>query len=206
MTIKEAHVLVDRYAENKLIMGQPYNYGHIQNAANIAYKIAKLCGMDGNKAYVYALLHDIGRFEICDSKGELDFSDKHRHPIVGYKILISLGLTDEANICITHAFLGKINKYRELYEEEENLIVDKILSQPFDDYDLLIQLADEMSVVAGYSALETRFARKIMEDGFREEYLEELNQLCKIKDYFDNKMNGNVYELVLNIPNNIRLL
>lgn len=169
MTIKEANFLVNKYAENKLVMGQPYNHGHIQNAANLAYKIAGLCGLDPNKAYVYALHHDIGRFETYDNKGDLDVNDRHRHPIVGYKILLSIGLPNEARVCVTHAFVGKLNKYSKLYDKDDNMLVNEILSQPFDDYDQLIQLVDEMSVLEGYSALETRFTRKVLEEGFKEE-------------------------------------
>ena len=68
---------------------------HSYAVANCAKKIAQRCGLDGEKAYVLGLLHDIGY--------HMGLS---QHPIKGYLYLKDLGVDSEyANICLTHSFL-----------------------------------------------------------------------------------------------------
>lgn len=68
---------------------------HVKNVASAAKIIAKNAGMDGEKAYVLGLLHDIGR-----RTGIAQV----RHIIDGYDYAVSKGWDEVARICLTHSF------------------------------------------------------------------------------------------------------
>ena len=64
---------------------------HCRVAAHCAEKIAQRCGMDGEKAYVLGLLHDIGR----------KFGTRHMgHVVDGYRYMLALGYDEVARICL----------------------------------------------------------------------------------------------------------
>lgn len=68
---------------------------HCRVAAYAAEKIALSCGMNGEKAYVLGLLHDIGRKFFVRDLG---------HIYNGYRYMQSLGYFAVAKICLTHSF------------------------------------------------------------------------------------------------------
>ena len=68
---------------------------HSRNVANAAKKIGEKIGMDGEKAYAYGLLHDIGR-SLTDGQ--------FQHIIKGYELMMTYGYEDIARICLTHSF------------------------------------------------------------------------------------------------------
>jgi hypothetical protein len=104
---------------------------------------------------------------------------------------------EEARICVTHAFLGHENTYQCYYDEEENKVVNSIVSSEYDDYDLLIQLADEMSLVKGWCLLETRLAKKMLAVGLNQRDWDDFCYLHKIKKYFDERAAEDIYKQVL---------
>ena len=83
---------------------------HSRITAHCAEKIAEYAGMDPDKAYVFGLLHDIGR----------KFGVFHlKHVSEGYKYMLSLGYDEVARICLTHSFNeDKIEAYVKRCEEE----------------------------------------------------------------------------------------
>ena len=68
---------------------------HSLVAAECARRIAEACGMNGEKAYVLGLLHDIGR-----RYGVTGL----RHALDGYDYLMELGYDEAARICLNHSF------------------------------------------------------------------------------------------------------
>ena len=68
---------------------------HSYNVARVAEKIANECSLDGNLAYIFGLLHDIGRYEGITGL---------RHIYSGYKFLNEKGYNNIAKICLTHSF------------------------------------------------------------------------------------------------------
>ena len=68
---------------------------HSRVAADCACKIATAAGMDGEKAYVLGLLHDIGR----------KFGIFHLpHIYLGYHDMMEHGYEEVARVCLTHSF------------------------------------------------------------------------------------------------------
>lgn len=198
MNRHDAQGILSELAEGKKIGGKPYSFGHVENVALLAENIADVCSLDSEKAYVFGLLHDIGRFFVVDEKKELIVKDKYRHPIEGYLYLNKIGCEEEARICITHAFLYRKNSYSNLYTKKENEIISQVLSQEYDMYDLLIQLADEMSVMKGWCTLETRLAREAMWDGYDSEAWKKFMHLHKTKKLFDELAGKDIYSLIMN--------
>mgnify|MGYP002757014849 CR=1 FL=1 len=87
-------------AEKILVESGKLNPGpwvtHCRVAAYCAMKIAShIPEMDCNKAYVLALLHDIGR----------RFGKRHLgHVYDGYNYMMDLGYDEVAKVCLTHSF------------------------------------------------------------------------------------------------------
>ncbi len=206
MNAEEAQLLVRQYSAGKTIGGAEYSFGHVMNVARAARVIAACCGLDEEKAHVYGTLHDIGRLLVCDSRGELELDDRHRHPVRGYKLLASLGLTDEARICITHAFLDRRNTYSDLYSAEDNAIVERVLSEPYGDYDLILQLADGVATVNGVCPMETRLVRKMLEGRHSERDLEDFRCLLRAKEHLDKKAGINLYSVLFRDPSQVEFV
>ena len=127
---------------------------HSRVAAKCAEVIAGACGdMDGEKAYVLGLLHDIGR----------RFGVKHMgHVYDGYMYMLELGYAEAARICLTHSFsthrledfIGRVD-----VTKEQRQVLDEALSAcVYDDYDRLIQLCDAISLPGGAVAMEERMS------------------------------------------------
>ena len=136
------------------LLQNPGRWGdHSRIAAQCAEKIAAACGMDGEKAYVLGLLHDVGRrFRIRDLG----------HLYYGYRYMLELGYPDVAKICLSHSFP---NQDMSLYigqidiPEPEARDAERILMEmEFDDYDRLIQLCDALASADGVVDVEERMA------------------------------------------------
>jgi len=69
---------------------------HSLYEAALAEKLAKIMGVDSNKAKTLALLHDYGRKRI----------PSFEHTTQGFEELVELGLEDEAVATLTHSFLN----------------------------------------------------------------------------------------------------
>lgn len=114
---------------------------HCRTAGACARKIAERCkDLDGDRAYVMGLLHDIGRRE-----GVMDM----KHIICGYRFMKAMGYVDIARICLTHSFpyknIKSYNGKNDCSEEETIFIKDFLEQREYDDYDRLIQLCDAVS-------------------------------------------------------------
>jgi len=135
-------------AECLLREGEALNPGpwgdHSRVTGMCARKIAEAVGLDGEKAQVLGMLHDIGRrFGVTGM----------RHAIDGYNFLMERGYTAAARICMTHSFCLKDLKYvlgkMDFSDEEMAFMVDYINSCEYDDYDLLMQLCDAIAMAEG---------------------------------------------------------
>lgn len=104
-------------------------------ARNIASKIP---GMDGEKAYVLGVLHDIGR--------RVGIVNIPRHVYEGYIYANQNAWDEVAKICMTHSYPLMCKEFEyEPESEEEKIIKQYILNCECDDYDLLIQLCDSLA-------------------------------------------------------------
>lgn len=163
---------------------------HSGYVAESAGKIASLCpGMDRERAYVYGLLHDIGR----------KFGVGHlAHVYDGYHYLRDLGYYGAAKVALSHSFNCKsTNDYIGNFDipkaaQEE---IAKLLSQiEYDDYDLLIQLCDSIATGDGVVSLEERM------NDVRSRYgsypKEKWDRNMELRHYFEEKMGKDLYEVV----------
>lgn len=169
-------------------------YNHCIVVGNIAEKVAKEVGLDFEKAYIFGLLHDIGRF-----------NPARFHGIVGYEIAIENNSPELAKICISHVF-AKNKKIRENeFPQNDSKIVDmkkteELLSNiEYDDYDLLIRMCDFMST--GDTLFPSKIEDRLLDiksryGGNDKDFLELQNELNGIKNYFDKKLGCNLYELL----------
>lgn len=163
--------------------------GHLRVAAACAEKIALAAGMDGEKAYVLGLLHDIGR----------KFGVKHLgHVYDGYHYMMDLGYDAVARICLTHSFsrptlevyIGNRDVSREQQAELQNLL-DEV---EYDDYDKLIQLCDCLAGAEGVMDMEARMADVKRRYGRYPQ--EKWDANMGLKAYFEDKCGGDIYTVV----------
>ena len=124
---------------------------HSRHVAGSAERIAAACGMDGEKAFVLGLMHDIGR----------RFGVKHLcHVYDGWRFMLSLGYPDAARVCLTHSFCtGSVREYVGRFDvspAQQAELENALAARPFDDYDLLIQFCDAIAGAEGVMGLEKR--------------------------------------------------
>lgn len=183
-----------QYAEQLLQEAGKRNDGpwinHSQLVACLAEKIALKAGMNSEKAYVSGLLHDIGRRKGCMEA---------RHALEGYLYLSELGFTEGARICLTHTFqyqdVEAIYDTWDCSEEEKQFIENYLKNITYDDYDKLIQLCDALSLADGYCYAEKKMVNSVMKFGFKETTLQKWEAILALKKYFDEKIQGDVYDL-----------
>ena len=97
---------------------------HCFTAAHCAERIARACpDLDGEKAYILGLLHDIGR----------KFGVRHLgHVSDGYTYMKSLGYDEAAKVCLTHSFNNqRIEEYIGKFDvSDEEMAARKAKWQP----------------------------------------------------------------------------
>lgn len=162
---------------------------HCLTAAHCAEKIANACqDMDGERAYVLGLLHDIGR----------KFGVRHLgHVADGYTYMKSLGYDEAAKICLTHSFnsrtlkeyIGKID----VSSEELAMITEELAKTVYDDYDRLIQLCDALAGADGVLDIEARMNDVKQRYGSYPQ--EKWDANMELKRYFEEKTRQDLYLL-----------
>ncbi len=163
---------------------------HSRVTAHCAEKIAELCdGLDGEKAYVLGLLHDIGR----------KFGVRHLgHVSDGYTYMMSLGYDEAAKICLTHSFNNRsVNEYIGKFdtsEEELKLINTALIKVVMDDYDRLIQLCDSLAGSEGVLDIEERM--NDVKKRYGRYPKEKWDSNIRLKEYFEKKTGKDIYDVV----------
>lgn len=159
---------------------------HSRTAAHCAEKIALACGMDGEKAYVLGLLHDIGR----------KFGIRHlAHVADGYRYMTELDYDEPARICLTHSFnTGKLQDYigKNDVSEDEYAFLQSMLSKiHMDDYDRLIQLCDALAGNEKVLNIEERMEDVKRRYGYYPP--EKWAKNMELKQYFEGKSGQDIY-------------
>lgn len=167
---------------------------HVKNVANAAKIIAENAGMDGEKAYVLGLLHDIGR-----RTGIAQV----RHIIDGYDYAMQKGWDEVARICLTHSFPVKdvdadIGK-KDITSEQYAFIKQYLEEIEYDEYDRLIILCDALADANGFCILEKRFIDTTRRYGVYPFTLDRWNNTYAYKAFFEKKIGKSVYALLPDI-------
>lgn len=171
---------------------------HSISVANNACLIAKhVPSMDCDKAYVMGLMHDIGRREGVTGI---------RHIFDGYHYMMSMGETELARICLTHSFPIKdvktfFGKY-DCTQDHLDFLQTYLSVCEYDNYDLLVQLCDAISLPNGACIMEKRFVDVALRHGLPEFTLEKWKAFMRTKAHFDHLCGCNVYTLLPNVLEN----
>lgn len=191
-------------AENELNIAEQLNRGlwvnHSKNVASASKIIAECVGLDGERAYVSGLLHDIGR-----RTGIAQI----RHIIDGYDYCMVKRWKEVARVCLTHSFpvkdvdadIGKID----ITPEQYAFIKKYIRDVEYDDYDKLIILCDALADANGFCILEKRFIDTTRRYGIFPFTLDRWNKTYEYKEYFESKMGKSVYAVLPEIEKSIYL-
>ena len=171
---------------------------HSYSVANNARLIAEhILNMDEDKAYLFGLLHDIGRREGVTGI---------RHIFDGYDYLMSLGETEAACICLTHSFpIQDVSVYVGAYDcsKEQLQFLEQFLKErEYDDYDRLIQLCDAISMPNGACIMEKRLVDVALRHGLPDFTLAKWMAYMDLKKYFDTLCGVNIYSLLPNVMEN----
>lgn len=173
---------------------EQHSYAVAENARLIAEKVT---GMDSDLAYVMGLLHDIGR-----RAGVTGI----RHIFDGHDYMLSLGQTQIARICLTHSFpLKDIETFAGKYDctQEQKVFLAKYIEEvTYDDYDILIQLCDAISLPNGACIMEKRLMDVALRHGMREHTIDKWRAYLQAKKYFDELCECNIYTILPNVLEN----
>jgi len=191
-----------REAEQTLAWALRQNPGpwgdHSRVAAAGCEILAKLCGMDPDRAYVLGLLHDIGRYPGVTGI---------RHMLDGFRFCMSRGWEKAAQICLTHGYLiqedpSAIVGPMDMTEEEQETVKSLLSRMVYDDYDLLVQLFDALSLPSGFCLLEKRRIDVAMRYGTHPANVPRWKRTLEIKAMFEQRMGRSVYSALPGVVEN----
>lgn len=181
-------------AENALMQAEHDNPGpwadHSRYVARACQNIASRCpNLNADAAYIYGLLHDIGRFAGVTSE---------RHLIDGYRYCMERGWKKAAQICISHAFMiqdisSSIGVF-DMPPEDKEFIADFVKNAVYDDYDYLVQLCDALALPTGFCLLEKRFVDVAIRYGTHPATVDRWKAVLRIKDRFEAVIGSSIYD------------
>lgn len=171
---------------------------HSRYVAEACSHIASRCkGLSAEQAYLFGLLHDIGRHAGVSSE---------RHLIDGYRYCMERGWEKAAQICISHAFMiqdirtsiGIFDVSEDDYLFMESFVADAI----YDDYDRLVQLCDALALPTGFCLLEKRFVDVTIRYGFHPATIDRWKKVLEIKALFEEQISCSIYNLLPGVAEN----
>ena len=175
---------------------------HSEDVARVCNKIAEKAGMDPDLAYAKGLLHDVYKSIERDSDKTVMVNGRMgqiiTHPFDGYRFLMEKDFPEAARAALTHTFynleeLEKGGFDGRLRPDDKKLLQQWLSENEYDEYDKLVQLADNMTSWKGIMTVNDRFCDILIRHPVAKPY-EGLKSLYEIKDYFDEKVEGNIYE------------
>lgn len=175
----------------------PWEQHSISVAGNAQLIAQHVPHMDSSMAYVMGLMHDIGRREGVTGI---------RHIFDGYDYMMRIGEPDIARICLTHSFPIKdvrtfFGKY-DCTQEQLDFLRSFLDRHEFDDYDILIQLCDAISLPNGACIMEKRLIDVALRHGLPDFTIDKWKAFMRTKTHFDRLCGCNVYELLPNVLEN----
>ena len=175
----------------------PWEQHSISVANNARLIAAHVPHMDGDKAYVMGLMHDIGR-----RAGVTGI----RHIFDGYDYMMGLNEPEIARICLTHSFpIKDVHTFFGKYDctQEQLAFLQNFLNRcEFDDYDILIQLCDAISLPGGACIMEKRLIDVALRHGLPDFTIDKWKAFMRTKAHFDRLCSCNVYDLLPHVLEN----
>ena len=159
-----------------------------------AGKIAEKLNLDVDYAKILGYIHDIGR-SIGDGKD---------HVMQGYNYLKELGYDDEyANICLTHSYLNN-----DVYctaggiPRDIPFRTEFIKNHEYTIYEKIINLCDLMCADINMT-VDKRLIDIMTRRGAYENTQYHIKETYKLKQYIDEQLGFNVYDLFPSIKDNL---
>lgn len=167
--------------------------GKIAEALNEkGYKI------DIDKSVTLGYLHDIGKYN----------GESHGHVMRGYEYLKGKGIDDEyANICLTHSYLNNdiICTAGGVPDPKSNLFLTEFIkNHEYTIEEKIINLCDLMCPQGGrVFTIDKRLIDIMIRRGAYSNTQYHIKETYKLKDFFDNLLGYNIYELFPQIKDNL---
>ena len=165
---------------------------HSAAVARIAETIAsKTPYLNSERAYILGLLHDCGKYQD-------EYACHKFHGLAGYYYMLEKGYPDLARASLTHTFYKKDFELNEYPFPPDDLKICRRLLQDikYDDYDLLLQLADMINDMGKTCTLEYRVQSLCKRRNIPpKDYAWVEVALNAIKNYFDKKCGCDIYSL-----------
>ena len=175
----------------------PWEQHSISVAKNAKIIAEKTSVMDSDKAYVMGLMHDIGRR--AGIKGILHIFD-------GYDYMMSIGQEVIADICLTHSFpIKDVDTFFGKYDcssEQKKFLQQFLENRQYNNYDILIQLCDAISLPNGACIMEKRFVDVALRHGLPDFTIDKWKAFMNTKKYFDELCGCNIYSFLPNVLEN----
>lgn len=153
--------------------------------------------LDPERAYIYGLLHDIGRRYGVSGM---------RHALDGYHFLTDAGYPDPARVCLTHSYPLRGEAIGAApwdgSPEEYRFLQDYLASIEYDDYDRLIQVCDSLALPAGFCLMEKRLVDVTRRYGCYASTLPRWEAFFAAKESLEQAIGGSLYHLLPGIVEN----
>lgn len=165
---------------------------HSRHVARAARCIAeKHPALDPERAYVFGLLHDIGRRE-----GRTHL----RHVVDGYRFLTDCGYPDCARISLTHSFvIPDLEAYVGEHDcpPQDILFLEDFLARAeFSEYDRLIVFCDGIALPSGICLMEKRFVDVAIRLGMNEKTIPSWRARFELQKHFEDVIGSSVYRIM----------
>ena len=200
LTSKEARELLeierknakdDRWIEHSICVG---------DSAGILAKALKEKGynIDVDKAITLGYVHDIGKYT----------GESHGHVMRGYEYLKNKGYDEEyASICLTHSYLNNdiLCTAGGVPDKEKNpFLTDFIKNHEYTIEEKLINLCDLMCPQGNkVFTIDKRLIDIMIRRGAYSNTQYHIKETYKLKQYFDNLLEYNLYDLFPEIKENL---
>ncbi len=161
---------------------------------NSALRIANFLKLDEEFAKTVGLIHDIGKM----------VGPFRNHVMNGYNYMKNLGYDEDyANICLTHSYLNNdINCTAAGFPQEIPFRTEFIKNHKYTIYEKIINLCDLMCTNKVLT-IDKRLVDIIIRRGAYENTQYHIKETYKLKEYFDNLLGFNVYDLFPEIKDNL---
>ena len=170
---------------------------------NVAGKIAEALNLDEDYAKTLGYIHDIGkRFNYTET-------GVFYHIIKGYEYIKSLGYDEDyAGICIKHSFLNNdidclANDRDETDRNNPNFeFVKNYIKNEYTIYEKIINLCDLMCNTKVFTT-DKRLIDLLSRHGVYAKTHYHIKETYKLKEFFDNLLGYNLYDLFPEIKENL---
>lgn len=191
LTTNDALKLLEEAEKTTIALGWIKHSKCVGDAAGI---IADKLGLDVDKAIALGYIHDIGK-----RTGEFK-----NHVMNGYNYLKELGYDDEyCNICLTHSYLN--NDYictAGGIPADITFRTEFIKNHEYTIYEKIINICDLMCTQV-VNTIDKRLIDIMIRYGAYENTQYHIKETFKLKQYFDDLLGYNLYDLFPEIKENL---